>query len=410
MDLGLEGGFEVHKSSVNRILHPDWIMNETRANWVNLRKTGVKTVFANDINIAAKYAWENFFSSENNDEIFHLGSIVDYVKRSQNGANVFPNHIDIVTGGFPCQDFSVAGKRNGLNSHKSHTGVSIQDQESPTIENRGNLYMWMRNVIQIVKPKVFIAENVKGLTNLKDVQEIMINDFRSIGDDSYIVLQPQVLNAARYGVPQKRERVIFMGFLKSELKDNILSAFSDNNIPPEIYPYPLPTHFLQNDSLNLFTEDLAKFVTTKEVLIDLPEPEDAEDDLAQIYYSKAKYLGNKSQGQTEIPLDQPSPTIRSEHHGNIEYRRLNAQNGGKHIEELSKGQRERRLTVRECARIQTFPDNYQFVISNSTGVSKRGSFLVSSSDAYKLIGNAVPPLLAYNISTRLIEIWDELFR
>jgi len=96
------------------------------------------------------------------------------------------------------------------------------------------------------------------------------------------------------------------------------------------------------------------------------------------------------------------PTIRSEHHGNIEYRRLSKEHGGKILSELTKGLQERRLSVRECARIQTFPDDYEFIFND--GINK-----VNSSDAYKVIGNAVPPMLGYAIGFRLQSIWEDLF-
>lgn len=118
-------------------------------------------------------------------------------------------------------------------------------------------------------------------------------------------------------------------------------------------------------------------------------------------------MGKHCQGQTEIKLDSISPTIRSEHHGNIEFRRLSKENGGQIQNELNKGLKERRLTVRECALIQTFPLDYDFVIENKEG--KKGSFLVSPSQAYKIIGNAVPPLLAYNLAKRIEEVWNLYF-
>ena len=94
----------------------------------------------------------------------------------RNGVNVFPEDVDVVTGGFPCQDFSVAGKRKGFNSHKNHKGELIEDKEA-SVETRGQLYMWMKEVIEITQPKIFIAENVKGLVNLGDVKSIIQNDF-----------------------------------------------------------------------------------------------------------------------------------------------------------------------------------------------------------------------------------------
>ncbi|MBO6253657.1 MAG: DNA cytosine methyltransferase, partial [Bacteroidaceae bacterium] len=111
------------------------------------------------------------------------------------------------------------------------------------------------------------------------------------------------------------------------------------------------------------------------------------------------------QGQIEIKLDGLGPTIRSEHHGNIEFRRLSAEHGGKHTEELNAGLKERRLTPRECALIQTFPPDYRFVIKKNSG----NGYHVSSSGAYKIIGNAVPPVLAYHIAMRLQELWPKYF-
>ena len=99
------------------------------------------------------------------------------------------------------------------------------------------------------------------------------------------------------------------------------------------------------------------------------------------------------------------PTIRSEHHGNIEYRRLSAEHGGKQAAELAEGLKERRLTPRECALIQTFPPDYPFVIRKE---SER-RFILSPSGAYKVIGNAVPPVLAFHLATRLEQLWPKYF-
>ena len=78
---------------------------------------------------------------------------------------------------------------------------------------------------------------------------------------------------------------------------------------------------------------------------------------------------------------------------------------GKHFDELNAGLQERRLTPRECALIQTFPPDYRFVMKNTSG---RG-YRLSSSGAYKIIGNAVPPVLAFNIAMRLQDVWDDYF-
>ena len=401
MDLGFEGNFSVLKSSINEILHPDFIEKELNNGFVNLRKTRFKTVFANDILKDARNAWVNYFSKRGHDvESYQTESIVDLVKLHQNGTNVFPENIDIVTGGFPCQDFSVAGKRNGFNSHKNHKG-ELNSKNSATEETRGKLYMWMKQVIEITQPKIFIAENVKGLVNLSNVKDIIQHDFSSIGDNGYLVLSPRVLHAADFGVPQSRERVFFIGIKKSELKSNILKELEQEQISDEFDPYPKPTHAYTTDGINL-----KRHVDLKELFSNLEEPEQSND-LSQKFYSKAKFMGKHCQGQIEIKPKGISPTIRAEHHGNIEFRRLSKDNGGKIDEELSKNLQERRLTPRECALIQTFPPDYEFVIEKKNG--RKGTFLVSPSKAYKIIGNAVPPLLAYHLARRIQDVWDIYF-
>lgn len=345
LDLGLEGGF-VNVATKKK-----------------LPKTGLETVFANDIRPGAKVAWENFFQKP---DIYHLDSIVDLITQYKKGEFSFPD-ADIVTGGFPCQDFSVAGKRLGFNSSVSHSGNKMINKnlyEEASEENRGQLYMWMMEAIKIISPKLFIAENVKGLTNLEDTYSIIKNDFSSLGYKVYT----KIVNAKHYGVAQNRERVIFMGFKLDSLSTNT------------IVPFPEP----------IYNNDI--FVKVKDVLNDLPEPEKAIDP-SQKAYSKAKYYGNKVQGQTEVKWNGVAPTIRAEHHGNIEFRRLSKEHGG-----ITLDGKERRLTVRECARLQSFPDTYEFV--------QKG---VSASEAYKIIGNAVPPVLAYHLGKHISTNWNDWF-
>jgi DNA (cytosine-5)-methyltransferase 1 len=397
MDIGFEGGFKCLKRSINTTIHPEWIEKDL-GKWVNVKKTGFRTVFANDIRPDAKSAWVSYFKQRCNDadDVYHLESIVELVKKAKLGKKIFPDNVDIVTGGFPCQDFSVSGKRKGFFSDKSHTGGKLKIGE-PTLESRGQLYMWMREVISFVQPSMFVAENVKGLITLEDAKQVIENDFSNAADGGYLVIPARVLHAANYGVPQSRERVIFYGFKRQALKPDALEALQDLEHHMEFDPYPEPTHEYNIEGKNLYP-----FVTCQEVLEDLDEPEETFD-IAQSKYSKAKYLP-KGQGNVEIKLNSISPTIRAEHHGNIEFRRLSIENGGKHVNELEQGLQQRRLTVRECARIQTFPDDYQFILPKTAN-----NKAVSASDAYKIIGNAVPCVLSYNIAMRLSENWDKYF-
>lgn len=392
MDLGFEGGFSIFERQYNKRVSEDWKVTTLETGKIYLPKTIFDTVFANDIKKSAQTIWGNYFKKKS--AIYCLDSIVDLVKlHKENEIDIFPTGIDIVTGGFPCQDFSVAGKRLGFESKMSHLGEK-QDIDTPTAENRGLLYIWMREVIAITQPKVFIAENVKGLINLGDTKRIIESDFSNISKGGYHVFPAKVLLAADYGVPQNRERVIFVGVKKSALRKGVLHKLENIEHYPDLDPYPLPTHTSNNQP------GLLPHFTTGEALGDLLEPFDTDDD-DQKSYSRAKFMGAHCQGQSEVNLDRIAPTIRSEHHGNIEFRRLSEENGGTHIEELSIGLLERRLTVRECARLQSFPDDFKFV--------QKGKGGVSATNAYKAIGNAVPPLLAYHISKRLEYLWDKYF-
>jgi DNA (cytosine-5)-methyltransferase 1 len=404
MDLGFEGNFETMKSFINTNKHNKWIKREN-GNKVLLDETIFKIVFANDILKEAKSSYVPFFEKRgHNPNIFHSESIVDIVKNYKDGNFKFDSNIDIVTGGFPCQDFSVSGKRKGFNSNKGHDGGVVCETGIANAENRGQLYMWMKEVVTITKPKVFFAENVKGLVSLGNVKKIIENDFRSIDNEGYLVIPAEVLNAADYGVPQSRERVIFIGLNKKYLRKEVIKAFENPCIPDELNPYPAQTHYNpQKNSLLANSKKLLPYSTCLQALEGLVEPEEELTDLAQKAYSKAKFCKGY-QGNMEIKLDHISPTIRAEHHGNIEYRRLSLAHGGKYKDELNSAN-ERRLTVRECARIQTFPDDYEFVRKVPRGMP----YNLSASGAYRVIGNAVPPLLAYHMAKRLEELWDTLF-
>ena len=397
MDLGFEGEFAVHKSCLTsaELLRCN---NFDKNGFTQLNALNFETVFACDVNSKAKSAWDTYFSKRREiTDQFRLASIVDIVKDLKMGSKSLEHRIHVVTGGFPCNDFSVAGKRQGFSSEKSHQGNKklIQDADDPTIENRGMLYFWMREFIALTQPNVFYAENVKGLVSLGDAKEIITNDFGAVNGSSYHVLPVRVLKAIEFGVPQTRERVIFIGVNKSKLRSSVSKYLErTGQLPSELDLYPSRSH----GSPDLLNASLRPLSTTGDSFTGLLEPEFSQD-LSQQSFSKAKYF-KKLQGSAETVLTQPGPSIRAEHHGNIEFRRLAAENGGKNSEEITSGMSQRRLSVRECARIQTFPDDYEFVIQKK----------FSASDGYRMIGNAVPPLLAYRLGQRLEEVWGDLFK
>ena len=177
-------------------------------------------------------------------------------------SNTIPS-ADVVTGGFPCQDFSTAGKRRGFNSE------------------RGKLYQQMKKVVELVKPKIFVAENVKGLTNLGSALSRITTDFAN-SKPRYEV-DYQILMAANYGVPQSRERVIIIGVrediaAKMKVKDKKFK-----------FPFPEHTHSAINGAL-------PAWVTAKQAIGDLEGSDtDRQDEI-----SRAKNYGEHLQGNKKI--------------------------------------------------------------------------------------------------------------
>ena len=348
MDMGFDGTVVVHQDSIKE---SRYIRRKLENGFVELEPHPFRLVFQNDILEGAMEVYRlNHPQSSSN---YHTTSIYDLLKSDF----VFPE-ADVILGGFPCQDFSHCGKRGGFHSHKSH---NLTDQVNQDGENsRGSLYRCFVDVVARVHPKIFVAENVYGLLTMRgDPIQQIIQDFTEVGYDvSY-----QVVDCNDYGIPQTRRRVIIMGI--SQVRD--------------ITELPVDWNCLVNNQIQC---PVGKYLSH------LREPEET-DDISQRLYSKAKRL-SKGQGQKEINLQTFAPTIRAEHHGNIEFRRHQpsltnpAENG------LAP---ERRLTLREAGLIQTFPPDYIFTQKKTM-------------KSYKYIGNAVPPLLGYLIAEKV----DELLR
>ena len=237
---------------------------------------------------------------------------------------------DIVIGGFPCQGFSVA-------NWKRH----IDDE-------RNILYKQLIRVIKEKQPKFFLAENVKGLTSMEhgDVFRLILEDFSSLG---YRV-KWKILNAADYGVPQTRQRVIITGVR--------------NDVDFE-YNYPQPTY--DKDGKHC----LPKWVSAGEALKGIPDP-DQPNSLKNHDYSKYKLQFSNYIGHRRIHPDKPAPTVtaRGDDKGGVVI--LPHPNG------------ERRMSCRELATIQSFPMDFEFCGNRSS--------------VYRQIGNAVPIKMAFAVA------------
>jgi DNA (cytosine-5)-methyltransferase 1 len=272
--------------------------------------------WANDFNKKACQTYE-----ANLGKHIHHGDIREILKNPSEFN--FPKITDIVTGGFPCQSFSLSGKRLGF------------------ADPRGELYLSMKEAVKRLQPKVFIAENVRGLLNHDEGKTFLkiCSEFAKLG---YHITW-KLYKAVDFGVPQTRERVLVVGTRK--------------DILPE-FPHPGPAVY--------------KHATAHQAIDDLKDIDWGV--VPNHEWTKCKK--NKGQGNNKIKANAPAPTMRAEHHGNIEF----------HYSA------ERRLSAREAARIQTFPDD--FIFKECTG------------DAYRQIGNAVPPVLAWHLAKEISRFLD----
>lgn len=275
----------------------------------------------------------------------------------------YKNKVDIITGGFPCQAFSYAGKQGGFN------------------DTRGTLFFEIARAIFEVKPKVFLCENIKGLTahdEGKTLQTIR-NTIHEIG---YTLVAPLVLNAAMYKVPQKRERLVLIGIR------NDLAEFAT-------YHYPSPYHRIMTLADAFFSGELYrndvpssqgyKYSDRKRRVMEMVPmggnwkslPNDIQKD-----YMGGSYLlgGGKTGIARRLSLYEPSLT-------------LTCSPNQKQTERCHPIET-RPLTIREYARIQTFPDEWQF----------SGSI----ASQYKQIGNAVPVNFAAALGRSIVSLLNSI--
>lgn len=287
MDLGFSGGFE--------FLGKDY------------SQTPFEIIWANDLNSAACRTYK-----KNIGEHIVEGDIWKMMDE-------IPLEADVVIGGFPCQDISINGK-----------GLGIEGK-------RSGLYRAMVEVVSRIRPKIFVAENVKGLLmkhNEKSLQQIL-TDFRALGYD----VTYQLYNAADYGVPQTRERVFIVG--------------TRSDINKFIPPNPVSD----------------EHITSQEAIGDL-EAIGLDESFNHIWS-----FANKSsdQGNRKLKADRPGYTIRAECHGNIQFHYALP----------------RRISMREAARFQSFPDN--FIFDSKLRETERQ------------VGNAVPPVLAWHMANAVLD-------
>lgn len=260
--------------------------------------------------------------------------------------------IDFISGGYPCQSFSYAGHKLGLE------------------DVRGTMFYYFAQIVGELKPKVFLAENVKGLTTHDDGKTLktMIEIYEGLG----YKVTTNIVKAVDYNVAQKRERVIIVG-----VRDDLDLEY----LPPKPYGFvPVLKDVLKNvpDSLG------ERYPEKKRKMLELVPPggywRDLPVDIAKEYMGKSYYSGGGRTGMARrISWNEPCLTLTCSP--------AQKQTERCHPDET------RPFTVREYARIQSFPDNWEFAGSMSR--------------QYKQIGNAVPVEMAKAVGLSIIELLNK---
>ena len=259
--------------------------------------------------------------------------------------NIKRGELDLLSGGAPCQAFSYAGKRLGLE------------------DARGTLFYHYAVFLEKLQPKMFLFENVRGLLthDAGKTYQTMLDIFQNTG----YMIQKQVLNAWDYGVAQKRERLITIG-IRKDLSDNVKFVF------PEKHDYkPVLRDILDNvpESIGV------PYGENKKKLFELVPPggywRDIDPDLAKAYMKSCWEMeGGRTGILRRLSLDEPSLTVLT--------------SPSQKQTERCHPREARPFTVRENARCQSFPDEWEFC----------GNVM----SQYKQVGNAVPVKLAYEVA------------
>lgn len=287
---------------------------------LGFKSAGHTIVWANDFDADSCTTYRN-----NLGDHIHCGDIASF------DPNDLPD-FDILIGGFPCQGFS-----------RANVNKKVDD-------DRNNLYLHVIRFLEVKKPKYFCLENVRGILTLNegsDFEEIQT----ALIELGYIV-KFKVLNAADFGVPQSRVRVIIVG-----VRNDLESEFS--------FEYPEPTHSRNGD------DSREKWVSISSALEGIGEPDD-DTNLLNHICSKYKVTNRDFTGHRKTDPEKPSPTI------------LARGNGGGGVCAIQHPENHRRLSVRESAIMQTFPLDFEFYGSLSS--------------MYRQVGNAVPVKLAEKIA------------
>jgi DNA (cytosine-5)-methyltransferase 1 len=299
---------------------------------LGFHRAGFNTIWANEYDSAISPSFKNYFPN--------------VVLDSRSIVNISEMEIplaDGIIGGPPCQSWSEAGARRGINDH------------------RGQLFYEYIRVLKHVKPLFFVAENVSGIVHERNLSafKVILNLFENAGYDIFW----QKLKASDYEVPQDRERVFVVGFRK------------DLNVIFE-FPHPINKKKTLKDSIYDLRDiplNAPSTVSNHEIIT---------GSYSTLFMSRNRVRGWDEQSYTILATDRHTPLHPQAPKmidTGIKDKKMFVP-GSEHLY--------RRLSVRECARIQTFPDDYSFIYKHPR-------------IGYKMIGNAVPVRLAFHLANQV---------
>lgn len=296
---------------------------------LGLKLAGNDVIWANDID---KYAVETYRHNIGEHIVCDDISNIDIAS--------IPD-AQVVVGGFPCQGFSMANRLRAVD------------------DERNQLYRFFYNTIKQKQPLFFIAENVKGILSLGKGEAIkqILEDFENAG----YYTEKHLVNMADYGIPQTRQRVIIIGQRK-DMGSNML------------FHFPNPTHSKNGK------DGLEKWVSIREAIEHFPDP-DIPNTVLNHIYSAYKVEYRNFTGHRPTDPDKPSPTVLARGNGKGGVCAIPHYNG------------QRRLSIRESASVQTFPDTFEFFGTMNA--------------CYRQIGNAVPVAFARLLGNELMRIETE---
>ncbi|MDE5839415.1 MAG: DNA cytosine methyltransferase [Muribaculaceae bacterium] len=313
---------------------------------LGFERAGFKIIWANELDVALHATYR----------INHPNTILNTNDvRTLTGKDI-PD-CDGIIGGPPCQSWSKGGKELGI--------------EDP----RGQLFLDYIRIVNEKKPKFFVLENVQGI--LEDKHKESLDYFMNLLKDAGYRIKYELLNAADYKIPQDRFRVFFIG-IRNDLKNKYL------------FPDAVCTkHITLREAISDITEEPRFF---KDEIIETDHPTRMNHDVYIGSYD-AKYMArNRVRSWDESSFTILAQARNAPQHPQAP--KMTFLSSSKRI--FAKGYEYlyRRLSVRECARIQTFPDNFRFVYSDV----KAG---------YKMVGNAVPPRLAWFLANQMKKAFSD---